>query len=206
VPHPVTLEPDAPEGGCRLVLDCAREARGLRRPDVRVLTLCFPADLARASRAGRRLDGDRVEFRDLPPGEALAEVWDGWSRSVPVRVVLRPDRAAEARAEFGPLTGAVFDLRDERGARVFDADVLLVAPEGRDRALPDRAAATAMARGEAVVVPLEPGRYRYAVNKRGVGYDAGSFEVAAGAVATVRARLGPIQRFDPRRRGPSRPR
>jgi hypothetical protein len=200
MPMPVTLEPEAAEGGCTLVVDCRREARGLLRPTTRMLTLCRPSDAVRTHRAGRLLAEDRVEFRDLPAGEVFAEVFDGWSRSAPVRVTLDPAHPAEARAEFSPLTGAVFELREESGARVFDADVLLVAPEGRDRALPDRAAATALVRGGALVIPLEPGRYRYAVNKQGVGYDAGTFVVEAGAVATVRARLGPIRRFDTRSR------
>lgn len=202
----VTLEPEASEGGCRLVLDCGREARGLLRPTTRMLTHCRPSDSVRTHRAGRLLDGDRVEFRDLPAGEGVVEVWDGWTRSKPVRVVLQPERAPEAKAEFGPLSGAVFELREERGGRVFDADVLLVAPEGHDHGLPDRTAATQLAPGLQVVVPLEPGRYRFAVNKIGVGYDAGTFEVAAGSVVTVRARLGPIRRFDTGQRVLPRPR
>jgi hypothetical protein len=202
----VPLEPDVAEGGCRLVLDCARESRGRSRPATRLLTLCRENDAARTHRAGCVHADGRIEFVDLPAGEFLAEVWDGWSRSTPVRVTLAVDKAAEAKAEFGPLTGAVFELREERGGRVFDADVLLIGTEGRDRGLPNRAAATALVPGESLVVPLEPGRHRYAVQKNGVGYDAGHFDVAAGTVVTVRARLGSIKRFDTGQRVAPRPR
>lgn len=196
--HQVLLEAEQPGEGCRLMLHTRRSLENTWRPSTRMLTLCRASDGTRVHRAGRLQVADQAEFRDLPAGEATLEVWDGLSHSLPVTVTLVPGTLVEAKVEFGPLTGVAFFLRDGQGRRVFDADMLLVAREGHERGLPDSATATRLEPGLRVVMPLEPGRYRYAVNKQGVGYDAGSFTVVAGGVAEVRARLGPIQRFDTR--------
>lgn len=194
------LERALPAGGCRLVLDCARDTGPFERPATRLLTLCFPSDgrrvhLRGVPERGASGDDDRWRFDDLPAGEVTAEVYDGLSLSAPLSLTLTPGVAVEARVAFDPLSGAVFVLRDEKGRRVYDADRLLVAPAGRERALPDRAAVTRLVPGREVPLPLAPGEYRFAVSKAGVGYDAGTFRVAAGGTVRVEARLGSLRRF-----------
>ncbi len=193
----VALEPERAPGGARLRVGCRRTLTGVARPSTRVLTLCRVADGLRVHRRATAAadPAEPVLFEGLPEGEAFVEIHDGLSASAPVRVVLEAGATAQAEVVFPELSGVVLVLGDAAGDRVFDADAVVLAPPGRDRGLPDHSAATRLRLGDPPVVALEPGPYRYAVHKRGVGYDAGTLTVPAGRVVTLEVRLGPLKRF-----------
>jgi hypothetical protein len=186
----VELEPEDPTARSRLVVDVRRELPVHVRPGQRVLTWCREVDAARTYLRGRDLGDGRAAFDGLPAGAGVGEVWDGVSRSLPFRAVLPDGGSAEAKAEFPTASGATFALRSQSGLRVYDADLLVVAPQGRLRGLPNLASATRLEAGGEVLLPLSPGVHRFAVQKRGVGYAAGTFVVEAGRVTGVVATLG----------------
>lgn len=191
----VVLAPAGPGGTAALRLACPRELHGVVRPATRLLTLCRLEDGLRVHRRGVLEPDGSALFHGLPAGVVAVSVYDGLSRSEPLRLELLAGATVEARAAFDPPSGVSVTLLDPVGQRVFDADLLVLAPVGRNRGLPDASWATRYVAEGALVVPLLPGTYRYAVNKRGVGYDAGTLEVPDGGVARLTARLGPLKRF-----------
>ena len=114
---------------------------------------------------------------------------DGLGWSLAATVVLPERGTVEASITYPPPTGIVLELVDERGTRVFDADVVL--PESKDGR---RSGAVTAAKYTAprfdetgqfveTAIPLRPGRYSVLVKRSGFAWSSAPVEVAEGTLS-----------------------
>lgn len=159
----------------------------------RVLAICRHADRRRAHVRGMLDAEGHWRFVGVPPGRLSVRVFDGSRHSESVEVTAQPNGRHQTTVSYPPTTGVSVRMEAEGHGRLFDAEHVLIVPEGRTAGLPNLATLTRFESTplgpRTVIEPLHAGSYKYYVNKLGVGEARGRFEVRAGTVTELMVRL-----------------
>ena len=121
-----------------------------------------------------------------------AALWSSWSLAAETVHIGTETRSLAVR--FPPPTGVVFRLRDAKGRRLYDADVVLLLPPG-EAGGPNLDRLTALQANQEggldVAHAVPPGVYRYVVAKGGCGRSTGEVRVVSGQLRRITCVLRP---------------